>query len=220
MAEDGFESFPKIHRLSREAIITEKLDGTNAQITILDCQDPLREGPMGAFEIANNGNGLVMYAGSRTRWIMPGKTTDNYGFAGWVRNNAEDLFSLGIGTHYGEWWGQGIQRGYGLKEKRFSLFNVARWGDLEHRIGTMDSDVNAVKRQRPACCHVVPVLGSGIFDTNAVEVGLSLLRIQGSYAAPGFMNPEGVVVFHVASRTPFKKTLEKDEEPKSKQKAS
>ena len=30
------------------------------------------------------------------------------------------------------------------------------------------------------------------------------------------MNPEGVVVFHVAANLCFKKTLEKDEEPKGK----
>ena len=44
---------------------------------------------------------------------------------------------------------------------------------------------------------------------------LERLRASGSFAAPGFMNPEGVVVFHTASGTFFKKTLEKDEQPKS-----
>jgi hypothetical protein len=36
----------------------------------------------------------------------------------------------------------------------------------------------------------------------------------GSKAAPGFMKPEGIVVFHVAGNVGFKKTIEKDEEPK------
>ena len=35
-----------------------------------------------------------------------------------------------------------------------------------------------------------------------------------SVAAPGFMKPEGVVVFHTAGNLGFKKTLEKDEVPK------
>ncbi len=32
-------------------------------------------------------------------------------------------------TYFGEWWGSGVQRGYGLQkgDKRFSLFNVSRW---------------------------------------------------------------------------------------------
>jgi hypothetical protein len=41
------------------------------------------------------------------------------------------------------------------------------------------------------------------------------LRIQGSFAAAGFMKPEGVVAFHTHSRTLFKVTLERDQEPKS-----
>jgi hypothetical protein len=78
---------------------------------------------------------------SRSRWITP--DDDNFGFAAWVEANRDELLTLGPGRHFGEWWGSGIQRGYGLPkgEKRFSLFNVSRWGE-----------------SRPACCHVVPVL--------------------------------------------------------------
>jgi len=36
----------------------------------------------------------------------------------------------------------------------------------------------------------------------------------GSLAAPGFMNPEGIVSYHIAGNTGFKKTIEKDSEPK------
>jgi hypothetical protein len=36
------------------------------------------------------------------------------------------------------------------------------------------------------------------------------LKKNGSYAMPGFMNPEGIVIFHVAANTGFKKTFEKD----------
>lgn len=173
---DDFVEFPKIPRLSREIIVTEKIDGTNAQVHITD-------------------DGTIL-AGSRTRWITP--ESDNFGFAAWVRDNAEELAKLGPGSHFGEWWGAGIQRRYGLTEKRFSLFNVDRWGV-----------------ERPACCNVVPTLYRGNFDTNAIEDALSGLRTLGSMAAPGFMNPEGVVVFHLAGRVGFKKTLHKDELPKA-----
>jgi hypothetical protein len=173
-----FVPFPKIARLSRDVVVTEKIDGTNAQVHITEAGD--------------------MFAGSRTRWITPQQ--DNHGFAAWVEAHRSELLALGPGSHFGEWWGQGIQRRYGLTEKRFSLFNVHRWGD------------DAV---RPACCHVVPVLYRGPFSTQAVEDSLFRLRECGSVAAPGFMQPEGVVIFHSASGALFKKTLEKDESPKS-----
>lgn len=175
MAE--FLEFQKIPRLSRECVVTEKIDGTN-----------------GCIYIGEDGEFLV---GSRSRWITP--DTDNFGFARWAYEREEDLRKLGIGRHYGEWWGSGIQRGYGLKEKRFSLFNTSVWGD------------DAI---RPACCHVVPVLFHGVFDAYAVDRCIEKLAAQGSLASPGFMRPEGVVVYHIQGRAYFKKTIEKDEEPK------
>jgi hypothetical protein len=188
----GFQEFPKIARLSRQCVITEKIDGTNASIYVPEIPDEAGE--------------LPFLVGSRTRWITP--EADNYGFARWAYEHAEPLLGLGAGHHFGEWWGSGVQRGYGLPkgEKRFSLFNVARWAD--------DRDREKFPQDRPACCHVVPVLYRGPFTTVAVEETLAVLRIAGSAAAPGFDKPEGVVVYHEAARTLFKKTLEKDEQPK------
>ena len=183
-----FIEFKKIARLSREVIVTEKIDGTNGQIYIGD-----------------DGEFLV---GSRSRWITP--ENDNHGFARWALEHKEELMQLGPGRHYGEWWVSGIQRGYGLPkgEKRFSLFNVLRWGD--------DRDVEKYPTPRPSCCHVVPVLAVGNFTTEIILHCLSNLKNYGSKAAPGFMQPEGVVVYHIAGNIMFKKTLEKDDEPKSK----
>lgn len=190
-----FKEFPKMARLSRECYILEKIDGTNASIFIQS--KTLEQDDHPASVIATIGN-YTIRAGSRTRWINT--SDDNYGFAAWVKRHAEELVALGEGHHFGEWWGQGIQRGYGLKEKRFSLFNVARW----------DSE------GRPACCHVVPTLYKFNFDTfHHIDVALSNLKQYGSSAAPGFMNPEGIVVYHVAGNVGFKKTIEKDELPKS-----
>lgn len=196
--EFEFQDFPKMARLTRECIITEKLDGTNAQIMIADLNDPMfREfndtNPTFQFVEVN---GLAVTAASRSRYIHP--KDDNYGFAKWVWANAEDLAQLGPGRHFGEWWGQGIQRNYGMTEKKFSLFNVTRWAET-----------------RPTCCDVVPTLYRGNFSTEVVLGWLEELRLHGSVAVPGFMNPEGVVVYHVAAGVGFKKTLEKDELPKS-----
>lgn len=177
MTNDKFEGFPKIARLSREIIITEKLDGTNAQIYITEDGD--------------------ITAGSRSRYLALGD--DNYGFARWVEGNKSELLKLGPGRHFGEWWGNGVQRGYNLKEKRFSLFNVKRWGD---------------PLARPACCHVVPELYIGEFYTIRIDSVLLMLKQDGSIASPGFMNPEGIVIYHTAANQLFKKTLDKDEEPK------
>lgn len=192
-----FKPFPKISRLTREVAITEKLDGTNAQVFIRELADD--EGMPRDTPIVEAVGKLVIYAGSRTLWIQPGKT-DNYGFAAWVKEHAEELALLGPGQHFGEWWGQGIKRNYGLTEKRFSLFNVHKWSEI-----------------RPVCCGVVPVLWRGMFNTQEIQNALDLLNVNGSKAAPGFMKPEGVVIFHTASNSLFKKTLCKDEEYKGKQ---
>lgn len=170
-----FEKFAKIARLSRDIIITEKIDGTNAQVLITEDGD--------------------IFAGSRKRWITP--QDDNYGFARWVEGNRDDLLNLGPGRHFGEWWGQGIPRKYGLDEKRFSLFNTSRWTEV-----------------RPKCCHVVPVLWEGIFAELSIDSTLMDLVFNGSVAAPGYMRPEGIVIYHVAGNLFFKKTIENDDVPK------
>ncbi len=69
--------------------------------------------------------------------------------------------------------------------------------------------------KRPDCCDVVPVLAIlQRFDSVAVENALDELKANGSVAAPGFMQPEGVVVFHSASSSLYKVTVEDDEKPK------
>lgn len=187
-----FREFPKMARLSREIIITEKIDGTNAQICISD-------------------DGETMLVGSRTRWITP--QDDNHGFAKWAEAHRDELLTLGPGIHRGEWWGCGIQRGYGLKEKRFSLFNTQRWalhGTEPKTYPTMDPRVTRTQDVLPPCCGLVPVLERCSFDTKDVDMWLEYLRTNGSVAAPGFLKPEGVVVFHIAGNVGFKKTLGND----------
>ena len=154
-----FVGFGKIARLVGDMTITEKIDGTNAAIGITD-------------------DGQV-WAQSRSRIITP--KDDNFGFAVWVQENVDELSTLGPGVHFGEWWGRGIQRNYGLQERRFSLFNVERWSD----IGGL----------RPPCCHVVPTLDVRTFDTHVIHQVASRLAYTGSNAAPGFDNPEGVMVW-------------------------
>jgi hypothetical protein len=204
--ENLFVPYPKIPRLKRSVVITEKLDGTNAQVIIVDPEKVDNALPR---NFLGSKDGLVMCAGSRTRRIHPNgflplvtDNTDNFGFAKWVHENTDELFKLGEGRHYGEWWGQGIQRGYGLDTRRFSLFNSALWG--AHNPNT------------PECCSVVPILNQPIPDDEdtsldrSVESALHQLRVHGSAAARGYMKPDGIIVYHTASRTNYKVLLEND----------
>jgi hypothetical protein len=194
--KEPFTPFPKMARLQREVIITEKIDGTNAQIYITD-----------------DGR---MLTGSRTRWISP--EDDNFGFAAWAQDHKDELMQLGPGRHFGEWWGRGIQRNYGLNERKFSLFNVARWclrGMTPMVIPTADPRTVKTQDVLPACCHLVPILRRGINITTMAESALYELFQGGSVAAPKFMRPEGIVVFHVAGNVGFKMTLDNDGVPKS-----
>jgi hypothetical protein len=178
-----FEPWPKIPRLLREIVITEKIDGTNAGILITE--------------------EMEVYASSRTRWITP--ESDNYGFARWVDENGATLVQdLGAGMHFGEWWGAGVQRRYGLDHKRFSLFNVHKWGNPE-----------IYNNFKTPNLHVIPVLYKGAFDALDHHyppwiAALNDLEQGGSVAAPGFMNPEGIVVFHPKAGQAFKITLGDD----------
>jgi len=169
--DETFQPFPKLSRLFREVVVSEKLDGTNAQIYIHD-------------------DGVTMQCGSRTRWITP--KDDNFGFARWCEENKEELLRLGPGHHYGEWVGLSLQRNYGLKERRFYLFNAERWND---------------PYARPKCCHVVPVLYRGYFNEASIRACMEMLEHYGSAAVEGFMKPEGVVIFHKHSGELFKFTI-------------
>ena len=127
-------------------------------------------------------------AQSRNRLIYP--NNDNYGFAKWVEDNKEDLLTLGPGHHYGEWWGRGIGRNYGQTERFFSLFNTHRWGS--HNPNT------------PNCCNVVPIIRA-----TTVEEVKDFLLTTGSYAVPGWMKPEGAVMYEPDTDTHFKIIMDK-----------
>lgn len=185
MTEREFIPWPKIPRMNRRIVVSEKIDGTNAAIMI-----------------TNEGD---FFCQSRTRIIEPGKT-DNAGFALWAHANQDSLMAdLGPGRHFGEWWGSGIQRGYGLPkgQKIFSLFNTSRW--------VHDGLPVVFKTENLS---VVPVIYDGRFSQEQIEQALTLLRTNGSIAAPDYMRPEGVVIFHDAGNAMYKILIEGDEIPK------
>lgn len=202
-----FEKFDKIPRLQKEVYVTEKIDGTNAQIFICPKLDAIfetaewKDGPIDSFEqsearvdnlCVGRQDDMLMFVGSRNRYISA--DDDNFGFAQWAHQNSAELFKFGPGRHYGEWWGQGIQRTYDLEEKRLSMFNP-RWAD-----------------QGPDCVDTVPLLGvlNNWDEADLIQTCMYDLKENGSHAAPGFMQPEGIVVFHSAANQLFKQTFDYD----------
>ncbi len=260
-ATGEFVGWPKISRLNRDVCITEKIDGTNAAIGIIE-NAPAAEGMPAV-------NTYTVYAQSRTRIITP--ENDNMGFARWVEKNKEVLIkTLGPGLHFGEWWGCGIQRGYDLSERRFSLFNVKRWE--KDPVGK--AALQIARDLDGVAIYAVPILYEGpwtgvlgYIDGTAIATGeiktqlvtedgvpagpevftragqpwlqpeqmqdwegvqdapnprprfapnfiLEWLKRTGSQAAEGFMQPEGIVVYHKAGDACFKVTVDGDEKHK------
>jgi hypothetical protein len=111
-----------------------------------------------------------------------------------VESTSDSLLSdLGPGRHFGEWHGSGIQRNYGLDHKRFALFNTHRFAEaaeffLTPRLG------------------VVPLLFVGGLSEQVIRDVHNSLMGFGSEAAPGFMQPEGVVVYLHETRVSWKIT--------------
>jgi hypothetical protein len=190
-----FPKFNKIPRLNRDIRVTEKIDGTNGLIWIGETVED--DGP---WFLLGDGCTYVR-AGSRSRWLEPTKMLDNHHFATWVYEHAEDLAALGCGHHYGEWWGLGIQRGYGVTDKRFSMFWEPRHGE------------------RPDIVGIVPTLYEGPWAEFDQAACLADLQTNGSRVAP-FMRPEGIVLEHLASGQRYKVTLEGDAIPKSRLEAA
>lgn len=185
---EGFQPWPKIARLGKLVMtVTEKIDGTNAQVHIINPMLAVEQGIPLLAEV----NGLGIAAASRNRYVTREK--DNAGWAKFVQENAEELAKLGEGRHYGEWWGHGIQRGYGLSEKRFSLFNTFRWAKpyVAMKMG-YGYDVKF-----PRVCELVPLLYHGPVDLKVAETWMDNLADPdqgGSRAAPGWLKPEGIII--------------------------
>jgi hypothetical protein len=213
---NNFRPWPKIPRFNREFVITEKLNGTNSQVAIkrmAEDEDPAGYLNSHGFNVVAKDDGLyVLRAGSRKRWIAPNGQKldgtvplDNFGFAAWVAENANALANLGEGTHFGEWYGRGIQHGYGMTGRKWALFNTTRWGTTGQ--GLPDGS--------PAELTVVPELARvrGHLLNEAIRDSLRLLRTLGSVAEPG-ATAEGIVIYSVETNQCYKALLENDDLPK------
>ena len=181
-----FKEFPKIEKLtSVNMLITLKIHGTNASIAIYD-------------ETQEDGSIVrKLKTGSRTKWVTP--DNDNYGFARFVQERKDEFIEkLGLGVHYGEFYGLGINSGEGMKTKQLALFDVNRYNNKETGIQSLPPQVITV-----------PVLYQGPFSLEKIEEMMAELKEKGSPLVPGFMRPEGVVVTILGKR--FKKVFDAEE---------
>lgn len=141
--------------------ITQKLHGTNVCVYVYEKEPDV----------------IDLICGCRSRWISP--ENDHYGFAKFVLNNKQEFIDkLGIGRHFGEWVGKGINSGEGLSDRRFFLFNWEQWAE----------------KPLPPSTFAVPVLYNGILSVDAVNESMNNLKRNGSYVVKGYMKPEGIVI--------------------------
>lgn len=157
---DDFQSFASIESYRKAYMrITQKLHGSNGQVYVYE-EDGVR----------------TLKVGSRNRWLVIGD--DNYGFCSFVESQREAFLKMGLGRHYGEWCGPGINSGEGLKGKSFYLFsNPGRY-------------IEGI----PESVGFVPEIYLGPLDSSKIEASMQLLKEHGSRLVPGFMKPEGIVV--------------------------
>jgi hypothetical protein len=171
-----FKKWSKMPRFRNQYyVITEKIDGSNGVIHITQDNQ--------------------IFAGSRQQWITVEK--DNFGFAKFVEDNKEELLKLGPGYHYGEWYGQGIQRKYGLTERKFALFNIFKWN----------------KDNKPSCCETVPIINKrSIINTSFYDLQLICqeLKIHGS-RINNFSKPEGICIYNTEAGKYFKMMCDNDD---------
>lgn len=211
LEELQFQKFDSIARLYRDVVITEKIDGMNCGIHIAKVDKYSSTSETGAmFAISIDGQWWHVTAQSRKTLLY--LNNDANGFASWVFKNSRELITLlGPGSHYGEWWGKGIQRSYHQPRNYFSLFNTKRWkvGMVEHIDGLQ----------------VVPVLYEGVFSDEANRGALERLKLCGSIAARMVddrkldFRAEGIVGWHTALNLYYKVTLNGDGHKGAAQKA-
>jgi RNA ligase-like protein len=213
-----FEPWPKTPRLSGGGVtITEKIDGTNACVVIMPWtgDESSEEDTRHLIGLPCRGDAVyAVGAQSRKRLITP--EDDNAGFARWVSDHLGVLVDLlGPGRHFGEWWGQGIQRRYNMDHKVFSLFNTHKWSKVAQQ------RTDWFELARGVGMDLVPTLYQGKFSDQAIENALHVLWANGSFAAAQWgqagQDAEGVIIRHQSLGGNLKAFVENDDVPKSLQ---
>jgi hypothetical protein len=190
-----FKGWGSTTRENKNKTITEKIDGTNACI------------------VAQNGK---VSAQSRKRIITP--DDDNFGFARWVYDNAGALLdTLGYGYHYGEWFGEGIQKNpLGIEGKRFALFHPTKYNQSNGYDLSRVDGLETVPLLHHGQCDVwtIPDIMSDLSDYGSKVVGAAR-REYVSNVIQGFsyeraVDAEGIIIWNNETQTRTKMLLEND----------
>jgi len=194
-----FKGWGSTPRENKNKTITEKIDGTNACVVIY--------------------NGVVS-AQSRKRLITP--DDDNYGFAKWVYENAGALMdTLGYGYHYGEWYGEGIQKNpLGIEGKRFALFHPTKYNESNgYELENVDGletvpllhhgqcDVFTI----PNIMHDLETYGTKVVGAKREDVHTGIPGLEGmEYVYQKAADAEGIIIWNNETRTRTKMLLKDD----------
>lgn len=191
LSKPDFTRYPKIPRYENETwTISEKIDGSNGVIYIPEVRED---------DIIDRDEIL---AGSRTQWLgdrdRKGRELDNHGFWAWVKTNWVELVKLGPGMHHGEWYGEKINRNYGLKQKKFMLFNNKRYRKADFDL--------------PNCVELETVVADNVEFKDLqsrIELLSDMLESTGSFHVQGFKPAEGFILRSSLRNTLYKVILNK-----------
>ena len=188
-----FKGWGSTTRENKNKTITEKLDGTNACIIIY--------------------NGQVQ-AQSRKRMITP--DDDNFGFAKWVYDNAGVLTdTLGYGYHYGEWFGEGIQKNpLGIEGKRFALFHPTKYSEANgyelNKIGGLET-VPLLHHGQCDLYTIVDVMEDlNEYGTKVVGAKREIKELPWGDTYERAVDAEGIIIWNNETQTRTKMLLKDD----------
>lgn len=186
-----FKGWGSTTRENKNKTITEKLDGTNACI------------------VAQDGK---VTAQSRKRIITP--DDDNFGFAKWVYDNAGALLdTLGYGYHYGEWFGEGIQKNpLGIEGKRFALFHATKYTeDNGYELNKVDGLETVPLLHHGQCdLFTIPQIMTDLDSYGSKVKGAKLVAQGYDFQQDEYAAAEGIIIWNNETKTRTKMLLEND----------
>lgn len=220
-----FKSWGSTPRFHKGLHITEKINGTNAGVSVQGfSKGEGKFDPVNGRFVEGETMDYVVRAQSRKRLITP--DSDNFGFAAWVWENAEGLANLlGFGYHYGEWYGEGIQKNpLAVQGRRWALFNTWHWGSKPNLERLQAANIPGLT--------LVPVLHDEQRDGPAdyKTIPNLLVDLEWGSKADGYMTlpnahkmdfhvegPEGIIVWQRETQQRYKILLREDDKHKWEQ---
>ena len=230
-----FKSWGSTPRFHKGLHITEKIDGTNAGVSVQGVSWGVVHTPPADAILVNSTkldvNGIpecsyLVRAQSRKRIITP--DNDNFGFAKWVWENAEGLANLlGFGYHYGEWYGEGIQKNpLAVQGRRWALFNTWHWTRKENLDRLVDADIPGLtlvpvlhdeQRDGPADFTTIPDIMEELALYGSKADGAAMVKEGYDWENDRYAEPEGIIVWQRETRQRYKILLREDDKHKWEQ---